>query len=71
MKTSHVELSWVPGVARDAAMPDCGSRPGMGRRFIGAELTAHYQQVARERIEAAIVGYRDDGVQGVLEAVTA
>lgn len=38
-----------------------------GRRFVGAELTAHFQQVARERIEAAIVGYRDDGVQGVLE----
>ena len=34
-----------------------------GRDFIGAELTPHYQQVARERIEASIVGYRDDGKQ--------
>jgi site-specific DNA-methyltransferase (adenine-specific) len=34
-----------------------------GRDFIGAELTQHYRQVARERIEAAIVGYRDDGKQ--------
>jgi site-specific DNA-methyltransferase (adenine-specific) len=39
-----------------------------GRNFIGAELTPHYQQVARERIEAAIVGYRDQGDQGVLVA---
>lgn len=39
-----------------------------GRRFIGAELAAHYQQVARERIEAATVGYRDDGKQLALTA---
>ena len=39
-----------------------------GRNFIGAELIPHYQQVARERIEASIVGYRDNGTQGVLEA---
>lgn len=39
-----------------------------GRSFIGAELTPHYQRVARERIEASIVGYRDRGNhQGVLE----
>lgn len=34
-----------------------------GRAFIGAELTPHYQQVARDRIVAAQVGYRDDGKQ--------
>ena len=34
-----------------------------GRSFVGAELTPHYQQVARERIEASLVGYRDDGRQ--------
>ena len=39
-----------------------------GRDFIGSELTAHYQRVARERIEAAIVGYRDNGKQMALEA---
>jgi site-specific DNA-methyltransferase (adenine-specific) len=39
-----------------------------GRSFIGAELAPHYQQVARERIEAAIVGYRDDGKQLALES---
>jgi site-specific DNA-methyltransferase (adenine-specific) len=39
-----------------------------GRNFIGAELAPHYQQVARERIEASIVGYRDNGSQGVLVA---
>lgn len=37
-----------------------------GRNFIGAELAEHYQQVARDRITAARVGYRDDGKQGVL-----
>lgn len=37
-----------------------------GRDFIGSELAPHYQQVARERIEAAIVGYRDNGSQMVL-----
>ena len=42
-----------------------------GRHFIGAELSPHYQQVARERIEAAQVGYRDDGQQLALEAVSA
>jgi len=39
-----------------------------GRNFIGAEIAPHYQRVARERIEAAIVGYRDNGTQMVLEA---
>jgi site-specific DNA-methyltransferase (adenine-specific) len=34
-----------------------------GRNFIGAEITEHYQRIARERIEASIVGYRDDGRQ--------
>lgn len=39
-----------------------------GRGFIGAELAPHYQRIARERIEASIVGYRDRGNhQGVLE----
>jgi site-specific DNA-methyltransferase (adenine-specific) len=39
-----------------------------GRDFIGAELIGRYQEVARERIEASIVGYRDRGNhQGVLE----
>jgi site-specific DNA-methyltransferase (adenine-specific) len=37
-----------------------------GRNFIGAELTEHYQRVARERIVAAQVGYRDDGKQMAL-----
>ena len=41
-----------------------------GRDFIGAELAPHYRQVARERIEASIVGYRDNGYQGVLEEVS-
>lgn len=43
-----------------------------GRNFIGAELTPHFRQVARERIESAIVGYRDDGQQLALtgEAAT-
>jgi site-specific DNA-methyltransferase (adenine-specific) len=42
-----------------------------GRQFIGVEWTAHFQQVAKERIVAAQVGYRDDGKQlalGGLEA---
>ena len=42
-----------------------------GRAFIGAEIDPHYQRVARERIVAARVGYRDDGRQlalGDLEA---
>jgi site-specific DNA-methyltransferase (adenine-specific) len=39
-----------------------------GRNFIGAELNPRYQRIARERIEASIVGYRDRGNhQGVLE----
>lgn len=38
-----------------------------GRSFTGIELTAHFQQVARERIVAAKVGYRDDGKQLALE----
>jgi site-specific DNA-methyltransferase (adenine-specific) len=37
-----------------------------GRKFIGVELAPHYQQVARERIEAAIVGYRAKPYQDVL-----
>lgn len=39
-----------------------------GRNFIGAELAPHYQRIARERIEAAQVGYRDDGKQLALTA---
>lgn len=39
-----------------------------GRRFIGAELTSHFQQVARVRIVAAQAGYRDDGKQLALTA---
>jgi site-specific DNA-methyltransferase (adenine-specific) len=39
-----------------------------GRKFIGAEQEPHFQQVSRERIVAAKVGYRDDGVQMALEA---
>ena len=39
-----------------------------GRRFIGAEQTEHFRRISRERIEAAIVGYRDDGKQMVLAA---
>lgn len=42
-----------------------------GRSFIGAELAARYQQVARERIEAAIVGYRDNGSQMILAVADA
>jgi len=34
-----------------------------GRDFIGTELAEHYQRIARERIVAAQVGYRDDGKQ--------
>ena len=41
-----------------------------GRNFIGTELAPRYQQVARERIEGAIVGYRDDGKQLALEALS-
>lgn len=37
-----------------------------GRRFIGVELCEPYQQVARERVTAALLGYRDNGTQGVL-----
>lgn len=40
-----------------------------GRNFIGSELTGHYQRVSRERIEASIVGYRDDGKQMALVAL--
>lgn len=39
-----------------------------GRNFIGAEQTSHFQTVARERIETAIAGYRDDGQQMALTA---
>jgi len=42
-----------------------------GRRFIGAELVPRFQRVARERVEAAQVGYRDDGQQLAFDAVTA
>lgn len=34
-----------------------------GRNFIGVEMTEHYHRVARERIETAQRGYRDDGEQ--------
>lgn len=37
-----------------------------GRLFAGIEIDPHYQQNARERIEASIVGYRDDGRQMAL-----
>ena len=39
-----------------------------GRDFVGAEVTEHYQRIARERIEASIIGYRDDGQQLALTA---
>lgn len=39
-----------------------------GRGFIGGEVASHFQQIARERIIAAKVGYRDDGKQLALEA---
>jgi site-specific DNA-methyltransferase (adenine-specific) len=42
-----------------------------GRDFIGAELAPHYQRIARERVEASIVGYRENGYQGVLEEIGA
>lgn len=42
-----------------------------GRQFVGVEWTAHFQQVARERIVAARVGYRDDGKQMALPDLTA
>lgn len=34
-----------------------------GRSFVGIEIVPHYQRIARERVEASIVGYRDDGRQ--------
>lgn len=34
-----------------------------GRSFIGVDHAPYHQRVARERIEASIVGYRDDGKQ--------
>jgi site-specific DNA-methyltransferase (adenine-specific) len=37
-----------------------------GRNFTGAELASHHQGVARDRILAARLGYRDNGIQGVL-----
>jgi site-specific DNA-methyltransferase (adenine-specific) len=37
-----------------------------GRSFAGIEIDPHYQRNARERIEAAIVGYRDNGTQMIL-----
>lgn len=37
-----------------------------GRRFVGAELTQHFQQVSLKRIAVAQSGYRDNGIQGVL-----
>ena len=39
-----------------------------GRRFTGIEIQPHYLDVARQRIEAALSGYRQRGLQGVLEA---
>jgi site-specific DNA-methyltransferase (adenine-specific) len=42
-----------------------------GRDFTGVELAPHYQQVARERVEAAIVGYRAKPYQDVLVALDA
>lgn len=41
-----------------------------GRCFAGIEIDPHWQQVSRERIVAARVGYRDNGVQGVLDVAT-
>jgi len=37
-----------------------------GRPFIGMEAAAWHPQAARERITAAILGYRDDDSQMVL-----
>lgn len=37
-----------------------------GRRFCGIELDPHFRQVAAERITAALHGWRDGGIQGVL-----
>ncbi len=37
-----------------------------GRQFIGAELTEHYFEVARERVVTAERGYADDGAQMIL-----
>lgn len=39
-----------------------------GRSFVGVEIDPHYQGNARKRIEAALVGYRDDGQQLPLAA---
>ena len=41
-----------------------------GRSFVGIEHDPHYQRIARERIVAAQVGYRDDGQQLALTADT-
>lgn len=41
-----------------------------GRRFVGAELTPHYAQVAAERLETAVRGYRDNGEQLALVVPT-
>jgi site-specific DNA-methyltransferase (adenine-specific) len=66
-----VKIAPNGGVVLD---PFCGSgTTGVaaileGRCFIGAEQVPHFQQVSRERIEAAIVGYRDDGQQLALVA---
>lgn len=37
-----------------------------GRMFTGIEIDPYHQEVARGRVQAAIDGYRDDGVQLVL-----
>lgn len=37
-----------------------------GRKFIGCEQVEHFAGISRERIETAVRGYRDDGLQMVL-----
>ena len=37
-----------------------------GRKFVGVELSGHYFDVAYERIQTAVQGYRAAGAQGVL-----
>lgn len=38
-----------------------------GRRFIGVEQTAHYSEVAANRLRTVERGYRDDGQQAALD----
>lgn len=38
-----------------------------GRRFIGAELSANYVDIAAERLRTVARGYRDDGAQDALD----